>query len=343
MIRIRCLAPASRAFAVLRKPLVVSLLQRVGNRAVIGHVPLRHAVALQRALVEGLLQGVRYRTIFGHVVSRAPVGLQSTLVERLLQRVGYGTTLACFTAVATRRSFGAGSTIGPLAAIGPGAARAIAVAPWRRCALGAAFGAAFGTAFGAAMARPAIWRAIGDALGAFAPAPAPAAIASSLAAACRCALRLAWRARHGLGRTRAAGQPAQVAQILVGQINPDSPLQPLGQHHRPVANADQTAHGVADSLEQAAHLPVTALGDDDAIPMVDPFAATIVDAFEGRPLAIDLHAFQQARLGFGLQHAQRAHRVFTFDAKAWVHQLVGQLAGGREQQQTLGVDIQPPD
>jgi hypothetical protein len=48
-----------------------------------------------------------------------------------------------------------------------------------------------------------------------------------------------------------------------------------------------------------------------------------------------------ARLG--RQRAQHAHRVFTLDAEARVHQLVGQFARVGEQQQAFGVDVQPAD
>ena len=98
---------------------------------------------------------------------------------------------------------------------------------------------------------------------------------------------------------------------------------------------------MAHGLEQLAHLAVAAFGDDDAVPVVHPLATAVLDALEPRPLAVDLDAFQQL-VALGLvQHAQRTHGVLALDPEARVHQLVGQLAGVGEQQQALGVDVQP--
>jgi hypothetical protein len=53
---------------------------------------------------------------------------------------------------------------------------------------------------------------------------------------------------------------------------------------------------MAHGLEQAPHLAVAAFGDDDAIPVVHAFAATVFHALETAGLAVDHHTFQQPRL-----------------------------------------------
>jgi hypothetical protein len=72
-------------------------------------------------------------------------------------------------------------------------------------------------------------------------------------------------------------------------------------------------------------------------------AATILDAQERRRLAVDLHALEQALAALVGERAQHAHGVLALHAEARVHEPVGQVAGVGEEQQPLGVDVQPAD
>src|SRR5690606_9917513 len=110
-----------------------------------------------------------------------------------------------------------------------------------------------------------------------------------------------------------------------------------------ITHADQTVHGQADGIEELTHLAVTTFGDHHAIPLVHTFATAIADRQERSRLAFDFNARQQlvARV-FG-QRTQHAHSVLALHAERWVHQLVGQLARVREQQQAFGVQIKATD
>ena len=110
-----------------------------------------------------------------------------------------------------------------------------------------------------------------------------------------------------------------------------------------VANPDQPAHRQPDGVEELAHLAIATLGDDDAIPLVEPFAAAVDDRLEGGALAVDLDPFEQLGARVVVEMAHDAHRVLALDAEARVHQLVGETARGREEQQALGVDVEPSD
>ena len=77
--------------------------------------------------------------------------------------------------------------------------------------------------------------------------------------------------------------------------------------------------------------------------MVDTLAAAIFDRLEGRALAVDLDPFEQPRTAVVVEPAQYPYRVFALDAKARMHQLVGQFARVGEQQQTFGIDVQAAD
>src|SRR5207244_927258 len=65
----------------------------------------------------------------------------------------------------------------------------------------------------------------------------------------------------------------------------------------------------------------------------------------GAPAAcvVELHALEQALLLLGRQRAQDPHRVLALQAEAGMHQAVGQFARTGEQQQALGVQVQPAD
>ena len=176
-----------------------------------------------------------------------------------------------------------------------------------------------------------------------------AAVAAAVARPPRSSRRLAPRVA-ALRRSRsgasllAAGEAADRAHVVLVEIDPDAALQAVRQHHRAVADADQPAHRQADRVEQLAHLAIAAFGDDDAVPVVGAFAAAVLDRLERCALAVDRRRRRAAsRASSSLERAQHAHRVLALDAEARMHQLVGQLARVREQQQAFGVDVEPAD
>jgi len=127
-------------------------------------------------------------------------------------------------------------------------------------------------------------------------------------------------------RTRTTGQAAQIAQIHIGEVHPDTAFQTPGQHHAAITDADQTADRMTDDFEKTSHLAVSTFGDDHFVPVVHALAATVFDALESCLLAVDLHPLDQTGLGFRTQHTQRTHCVLTFDTEARMHQLIGQVA-----------------
>lgn len=57
---------------------------------------------------------------------------------------------------------------------------------------------------------------------------------------------------------RPADCVCQGCNIAIIQLNKSTALEATRQHHCPVADADQAAHGMADRLEHPAHLAVAA-------------------------------------------------------------------------------------
>ena len=58
---------------------------------------------------------------------------------------------------------------------------------------------------------------------------------------------------------------------------------------------------------------------------------------------IQLDTVKQQLLFVLAQGTQNAHGIFALQAKARVHQIIGQLTRTGKQQQALGVDVQSPD
>ena len=93
-----------------------------------------------------------------------------------------------------------------------------------------------------------------------------------------------------------AGRPHQRLDVALVELHPGAALEAARQHHGAVADADEAADGVADRLEQAAHLAVAAFVNGHAVPDVRALAAAFVDRAELRPPVLQLHAFQQLLL-----------------------------------------------
>ena len=96
-------------------------------------------------------------------------------------------------------------------------------------------------------------------------------------------------------------------------------------------------------LQHAPDLAVAPLRNRHAIPAIGALAPALVNGAKGRHAVLELHTIEQALLFLVAQSAQHAHRVLPLQAKARVHEPVGQFPRAGEQQQAFGVQIQPPN
>ncbi|MNZ61954.1 hypothetical protein D3C78_800600 [compost metagenome] len=144
----------------------------------------------------------------------------------------------------------------------------------------------------------------------------------------------------GLGLVGQVDQAAQVVHLGQFELLPATAGDAAIQGDVTVANAHQAAHLHFLGFPQAAHFTVATLGQGDVEPLVQPFTAGRLDLVELGHAVFQLHALAQAlQHGFG-DLAKDAHRVFPLHFVARVHQPVGQLAVGGEQQQAGGVDVE---
>src|SRR5574343_390996 len=278
------------------------------------------AIALDEALVVGLLQRVRDDVLVVDVPRALAFGVHLAAIVGLLQRVGDAAGIARLTVLQTTTRTLLALATRLLVADRLGAAliaRPLAPAVTRPLA------AAFARRLCTVVARP-LAAVLARAL----------ASLGLLAARCRLA---------GVAALRLVGQATQRLQVVTGQVDPGAALEATRQHDAAVADADQATDGQADRVEELADLAVAAFGDDHAVPVVHPLAAAVLHRLEGGGLAFDLDTGEQALAGLLLEAAQHAHGVLALDAEARVHQLVGQVTRGGEQQQAFGVDVQTAD
>ena len=81
---------------------------------------------------------------------------------------------------------------------------------------------------------------------------------------------------------------------------------------------------------------------DHVVPVVRALAALVHEAVEAALLAVDLHALLGEELHLlGRERAHEAHGVLALDLVARVHQPVGEVARGGQDQQALGVEVEP--
>ncbi len=138
----------------------------------------------------------------------------------------------------------------------------------------------------------------------------------------------------GFGLRRQVDQTAQVVHFRQFQLLPAAARDGAIQLDVAVADPHQTAHLHFLGFPQAAHFTVATFGQGDVEPLVQTLAASRLDLVELGHAVFQLHALAQAlQHGFG-DLAKHAHRVFTIHFVARVHQAVGQLTVGGEQQQT---------
>ena len=78
-------------------------------------------------------------------------------------------------------------------------------------------------------------------------------------------------------------------------------------------------------------------------PAVGPLAACRDESLEAGHAIIQFYATQEPLQRSIIDGTQYADRIFTFDFARRVHEAVGQLAIVGDEEQTLGVDIEPAD
>src|SRR6185312_3976741 len=144
---------------------------------------------------------------------------------------------------------------------------------------------------------------------------------------------------HGLRRAKAGG----LAQLLHGflvQRGAVVAAQGAWQLDAAVADALEAADQEALRIPQPAHFAVAALTDHHAEPAVAAAAADHGDLVEAGGAVFQFHAGLELLDHLVGHFAVHAAEVFALDAAARMHQRVGQLAVGGEQQQAGGVDVE---
>jgi hypothetical protein len=113
------------------------------------------------------------------------------------------------------------------------------------------------------------------------------------------------------------------------------------------AHAFEAAHGVTDGFKHPAHLPVTPLMDHDrheCVVSMRGFDALLHGNFRrGGPLAVEWNPLAQPFELVIVRYAADAHVVFPADPMPWMRETVCELAVVGQQQQSLGVVIEPAD
>ena len=133
------------------------------------------------------------------------------------------------------------------------------------------------------------------------------------------------------------------ANVHVVKLHPGTAFEPTRQDHGPVADANQPTDSMAHRLEHATHFTVSAFRNRDPIPAICTFATAVFNRPELRETIVKFDAIQQFLFFFPAEVAQHPHGVFALKPKAGVHQVIGQLTRVGEQQQPLGIQVQPAD
>ena len=118
------------------------------------------------------------------------------------------------------------------------------------------------------------------------------------------------------------------------------------QLDRPVTDAQQSADLVAHGLPHAAHFPVAPLVEHQSIGGVLRLAARggLLDhPVEGRRTVFQRNAPQELADRVAVRPSPHPHQVFALDAARGMHQAMGEIAIGGEEEKTRGVDVQPAD
>jgi hypothetical protein len=114
------------------------------------------------------------------------------------------------------------------------------------------------------------------------------------------------------------------------------------QRHQSIANSNETTDRAANGLKHATDFSVASLANDHLVPAVCTLPAGGFDLIElGRWLAIS-QVNPRAKLLELLvfQLTKDSNGILPLDLISGMHEPIGQLTRGGEQEQTLGVDVQ---
>jgi hypothetical protein len=99
---------------------------------------------------------------------------------------------------------------------------------------------------------------------------------------------------------------------------------------------------MAHCLHHAADLTISAFGNGDPVPAIRAIATAILYALKLSQPIVELDSVEQTLFFLVAQGAQHPHGILALQTKPRVHEAIGQLTRIGEQQQTFGVEVQPP-
>src|SRR5690606_36537045 len=117
----------------------------------------------------------------------------------------------------------------------------------------------------------------------------------------------------------------------------------VAEGDRSVAHADQPADDEPDRVEQAAHLAVAPLPQNDVAPDVRAGASPKLDRLDPRRTVLELDALSKPLDLLRIRLPEQPHRILALEPVARMHQPMCERAVGREEQQPRCVQIEPPD
>ena len=116
-----------------------------------------------------------------------------------------------------------------------------------------------------------------------------------------------------------------------------------GQHHRSEAHANEPAHGTAHRLEEAPHLVVSTLAEDDMEPSVRALASRGPQRVETCFPIVQRNPAGKRLERLSARCTVYPDRVLPFDSGTRMHEPVGQLTVVGEQEQPGGIEVQSTD
>jgi hypothetical protein len=122
---------------------------------------------------------------------------------------------------------------------------------------------------------------------------------------------------------------------------PSPPTQVPRQNDLAKARANEPAYCYPSSLEHPAHFAIAPFFQGNSVPAITAFAAQVFEHAELGNAIFELDALKKTRLLLFTKLAQDPHGVFPFGTIARMRQAIGQVSRSRQNEQTLGVKVQP--
>src|SRR5690606_4573394 len=137
--------------------------------------------------------------------------------------------------------------------------------------------------------------------------------------------------------------PAEHIELVLFHFTPAAYRQLRPEEYRSEAHPLEAVDPHALGFPQPTNFAVTALHQADVEPAVDAFATGADHIGELGRAIVQHDAGLQALDHLFIDFAHDPHGIFAVHLRRRVHQAVGQLTIGGEQQQAGGVDVQPAD